>query len=382
MKTQSFAVSLATVLMVASPSVLTTGCSQEPFEVSATTSITRVGGIDVLQIDVLTKPKANVRINDSTYAQSWSATADATGHAIVKVNLPEPLTVLPKPPVPQAPSYTGPSYPTYGSPVAPVRSVLYGPEIKLNVSADFYEPRKLFKSRYKSAQTQVTATRAPAVRFDPTTRQIACLGKTCTGTFSLYREARVDFTDIEPLATADLAGSQARTVTRQMNLTLDMKPYLEKVPLGDFFKPYPMGNVDLPLELGFSDGVKLKTNVNVPANLLKPALGEVLGKVSQGAVRFPGEEAAPGNRTSLLFLPREQLYGKAEKVRDLDLVAVATDKDRTECGAEAIVDADVVVYERRTGKSIGQKRFVAPNCKTDYDDAAVEAWVRTFVKSE
>lgn len=379
----SFARSFTAALLVSALLPGAMGCSQEPFEVRATSTISRVGGTDVLEIDVVTKPRASVRIHDSTYAQSWSATADSTGHAVVRVSLPEPLPTPPKAPVPQAPPYSGPAYtrPAYSPPpVAPVRSVLFGPEIKLDVSADLYEPRKFLKSKFRSAQTQVTVVRAPAVRFDPSTRQLACLVKSCVGTLSLYGDARIDFSDVEPLTTVDFGGSQARTVSRQLNVTLEMKPYLEKVPFADIFKPYPMGNVDLPLELGFADGVKLKTSVNVPANLLRPALNIAFGKVPQGPVRFPGEEAVAGTRSSLLLLPRGELHGKANTVREVDLVAIATDKDRPDCGNDGIVDTDVVVYERRTGKSIAQRRFLAPNCKTDYDDALVEAWVKTFVK--
>ncbi len=373
--------SLAAMLLIATTAPLTAGCAQEPFEVRATSSVTRVGNADVLQIDVVTRPMANVRIRDASYAQLSTTTADANGVAVVRVPLPEPL---PAPKVAPARAPDPPGYPR-ATPLAPTppRSTLLGPEITLSVSVDLYEPRKVFKSRYRSAQTQLTVTRAPAVRYDPTTRTIACLAKRCSGTFSIYREARLDFSEIEPLATADFGGSKARTVTSQLSVTVDMRPHLEKVPLADLFKPYPMSSVDLPLVLGFADGTKLKENVNVPANLLRPGLTELLGHVAEGPVRFAGEEATGGNHTSLFFLATDQLHGRAATVRDIDMVAVSTDKERPGCGPnDSVTDAEVVVYERRTGKSLGHRRFPAASCKDDHDSDAAEAWVKTFVQPE
>ena len=362
---------------------LVVGCGgSKELTVRADATVVREGANDVMEIVVTTSPNANVRIHDSTYAQSWTATADFMGQAKVTVPLPEPgvAKVSPPPPPKYGTAYSGPSYTAAPSYTTPPRSVLLGPEIKLTVSADLYEPRKLFKSKYRSAQTNVTVVRPAAIRFDPTSRTIACLGKACTGTFNVYQEARIDFSDIDPMSTVSLGAEQARTITRQLSISLDMKPLLEKVPLADIFKQYPMGNVDLPLELGFADGTKLKTNVNVAANQMKPALAAAFTKVAQGGVLFAGEEASPGNHTSLLDLSHQTLVGTAAKVRDIDLVAVLTDKDRPGCGTEGTSEADVKVYERRTGKVIGTRHFSAPTCKEDYDDAAVEAWVKTFVK--
>ncbi len=69
--------------------------------------------------------------------------------------------------------------------------------------------------------------RAPALRYDPASRRLACIGKPCAGTFTAYREAKLDFSDIEPLATVELAGAKARTVTRQLSVSLPLDSYLE-----------------------------------------------------------------------------------------------------------------------------------------------------------
>lgn len=370
--------------VVSALAVGATGCSgSKELTVHATATIVREGTNDVMEIVVACAPNASVSIHDSTYAQSWSATTDFTGTAKVRVPLPEPSAVKPPPPPPPpryGSNYGTPSYTSTPSYSTPPRSVLLGPEIKLVVSANLYEPRKIFKSKYKSAQTNVTVVRPAALRFDPTTRSIACLGKACTGTFNIYQDARLDFTDIDPMSTVALGPEQGRTITKQLSLTLDMKPFLEKVPLADMFKPYPMGNIDLPLELGFADGTKLSTKINVAANQLKPALVAAFGKVTRGGVLFAGEEAAPGSQRSLLDLSHQTLLGTAATVRDIDLVANLADKDRPGCGTEGTSEADVTVYERRTGKVVATRHFSAPNCKDDYDDAAVEAWVRSFVK--
>lgn len=356
----------------------TTGCSgSKALTATATAQIVRENGSDAVEVVVTTAPNASVTIRDVGYTQSWSTTSDFTGVARLKIPLPEPT---PAPKATPPPPKLGSSYTSPYTPPAPPRSALLGPEIKLSISVDHYEPRKLFKSKYKSAQTSVTVVRPAQIRFDPSTRQLACLVKSCTGTFSLYQEARLDFSDIEPVTTATLGPEQARTVTRQLSLTLDMKPYLEKVPLGDMFKPYPMGNVDLPLELGFADGTKLKTSINVAANQLKPALSAMLGKVAAGPVLFPDEEARAGGASALFDVSHQSILGKAAKVRDIDLVAVTTDKDRPGCATDGSMEADVTVFERRTGKAVGTRHFSAPTCKDDYDDAAAEAWVKSFVK--
>lgn len=362
----------------------TTGCTRpEPLEVRATSSLSRVGATEVLQIDVDTAPGANVRANDATYAHSWSATADASGHAVFRIDLPEPFDG------PATPTVIPPTSPTLGgapygraSPVPTTVSPLLRPELTLSITADKYTSRRLFKGRYASASTKVVVKRAAALRYDPATRRLACIGKPCAGVFTAYREGKLEFSDIEPLATVELGGAKARTVTRQLSVSLPLDRYLEKVPLDDMFKAYPMGSVDLPLAVGFPDGVTLRGNVNVPANLLRPALVETLGQVARVPVRFHGEEATGGNHTSLLSLPGAQLFGNAATVRELDLVAVTTDKDHPGCRKdETSIDADVTVYERRTGKAIGQRRHPAPNCTDDYDSEAVATWLRTFVKA-
>lgn len=361
---------------------LAAGCSKpEPLEVRATSTISRVGAVEVLQIDVDTKPGANVRVNDASYAHSWSATADARGHAVLRVDLPEPFDGPATPTVVPPTSPTVRSEPYGRAPSSPALAPLLRPEFTLTVTADQYTSRKPFKGRYASANTKLVVKRPPALRYDPATRRLACIGKACAAAFSAYREARLDFSDIEPLATVELAGAKARTVTRQLSVSLPLDSYLEKVPLEDMFKTYPMGNVDLPLVVGFSDGVTLRGNVNVPANQLRPALVDTMSKVARGPVRFHGEEATGGNHTSLLSVPGAQLLGKAATVRELDLVAVTTSRDRAGCRKdEASVEADVTVYERRTGKALGQRRFPAPNCTDDYDSDALEAWLGTFVK--
>ena len=358
-------------------SVTACGGSKE-LTVSAEGHVVQKGATDVLEIVVTTAPGANVRVHDTGYTQSFSATADFQGSATIVVNLPDPAVVKPTPP-PPPPKYGNSSY--SAPPVSPPpKSALLGPEIKLNVNVDSYERRKLFKPKYRSATTTVTVTRPAAVRYDPTTRQIACVAKACTGTFSLYQEARLDFSDIEPLVKVDLAGSKARTVTRQLSVSHDLATYLEQVPLQDMWKPYPMGNVDLPLELAFQDGTTVKTSVNVPANQLKPGLVAFLRKAQGAGVLFPGEERYPGKAASLVYVPSQLLFGKGEKVRDIDLVAFVEDKDHPGCGADTSVDGEVTVVERRTGKVLGQKRLSAPSCKDDYDDTAAQTFAKSFLK--
>jgi hypothetical protein len=81
-----------------------------------------------------------------------------------------------------------------------------------------------------------------------------------------------------------------------------------------------------------------------------------------------------------VYVPSQLLFGKAEKAREIDLVAFVEDKDHPGCGSDASMDGEVTVVERRTGKVLGQKRLSAPSCKDDYDDTAAQTFAKSFLK--
>ena len=386
---------------------LTSGCKPKDISLTATGKIVQEGGKDVLLVDVVTEPRVEVRANDSSYAQTFRATADENGKATVRVVLPDPTP----PPKPNAGTgllgsssgshglygssgstygssgsaygssgLYGSSGSTYGSSGSSSSHALMGPEIRLTLNVEQYQPRTVGRARYRHGTTSVVVQRPAAIRYDTVTRAITCVGKPCAGTVSVASTIRADFSDVEPSTIVDLGGARARTVTRTLAVSVDAAKYLDKVPLADIFQEYPVSSVDIPLRIEPGGGPALETKVNLPANQLRPALTAALAQVAKGGVRFPDEPAAAGGPPRALFYTtRAQLVGEAKQAHEIDLVAVRTDRDRPGC-TDGASDAVLTVYERRTGKVVSTKAFTAGMCSLDYDEKAIDDHVHTFVK--
>ena len=368
------------VVVVMGAAMLLGGCRSKPIPVTGTGKVVTENGKEKVVLEIQTDPGTKV----STYSSGRAAaTADATGKATLTIN-----------------GWDG-----------------YSAEKTFYVSADKSEKRLVGRPRYRYGSTSIVLTRPPAVRITPSTSSttststygtrasVSCVGgKVCTG--SINNAFSLALTDVEPGTTVEFAGTRGRTTTRAITLAPDLGHNLATVSLGDVFKDYPLSNFDVPLKLEFSDGTKLETKANFPANALRPALGTTFGKLSAGPVKFPGDADGPVGSRSLLLVPKGVLFGEAEKVTDLDLVAVVTDKTRSlSCGSyrgqvtgrittleRTLTDATVNVFERRTGKIRATKSFFAepPPCPTStydsaslrayYDGTQIEPWVRTLVK--
>ena len=179
--------------------------------------------------------------------------------------------------------------------------------------------------------------------------------------------------------------------------------------------------VKVPLELAFDDGTIIKTELSGDLYFNRPLAD--LRDISKAPVRFagepeptravppkPGTVAPPIPKPSSLLVVDDQIakaYGPAQKLRDVDAIAVRTWKLREiQCGAytdkEGKVynvkaqaqDDDYVVYDRRTGTEIAKRHFVAPSgCPDQFssqgdptqdlmsipDEAAVDAWLGSLL---
>ncbi|MBC7977930.1 MAG: hypothetical protein H7138_23360 [Myxococcales bacterium] len=131
-------------------------------------------------------------------------------------------------------------------------------------------------------------------------------------------------------------------------------------------------------------------------------------KVKDGPVRFPGEADSAGRSTLLLIGERTWQYaGESAPLGRVDLIALdsSTPRRGTDCQYVAIDgsgkkksltrmmrDHTLVVYERRTGKQLATRRWIAktPACEewiksdapgryAEVDESDVLDWAKTFV---
>ncbi len=398
--------SLALVATLAT-SALAVGCKSKDLPLTATAKIVQQGGKDVVLVDVESEPRIEVRVNDSSYAAVGRATTDAKGHATIEVALPEPVGPTPAPTTTSrygssggglygsssgglygsssgglygsSSGYGGLYGSSSGGTTTTSSNALMGSEIKLSLTAEQYQPRTVGRARYRFGNAQVTVRREPSVRYNVTTRGVACVGKPCTGTVSVSSQIRADFTNVEPGTVVDLGGTKARTVSRTLSVSVDATPFLDKVPLADVFQEYPMSSVDVPLSIEPGGDPAITTKCNIPANQLRPALTAFFTNAAKSGARFPEEAATAGGAKAIYVSPRGQLLGEAKSARDVDLVAVRTERDRMGC-ADGATDAIVTVHERRTGKVTTQKTFSAGSCNQDYEERAIEDWLRSLLK--
>jgi hypothetical protein len=139
----------------------------------------------------------------------------------------------------------------------------------------------------------------------------------------------------------------------------------------------------------------------------------VLGRVTEGPVTFKKDKAVD-EPASAIIVREDANYGvvtkvgSAKRVRDFDLVGVATAsyKELGSCGTykkdgtdEKVevkmkgLNLDITMYDRRTGKSLGKKTFASqkPDCHSELvagttyllgrpSDDAIATWTKSFFK--
>jgi hypothetical protein len=195
----------------------------------------------------------------------------------------------------------------------------------------------------------------------------------------------------------------------QLKLEFDMGEQIGKASVEDALRYDKTVDPQLTLELTFPDGVKV--SAALPGLTTKYFIEQTMEKdlINGKPVLFGKEAADPPKAHSILFLDalldRDAVIGPAKTMSEIDLVAVKEPQEKRsgnkKCtgykatgdkgpGTDAdlmLVDWDVKIIERKTGKVVdskkfeGEKRcpFVASNGEaTSYPDRrAIQTWLRS-----
>ncbi len=371
--------------------LFTSGCRPKPIPIKPTATVVVDNNKEKIRIEVETDP------NIDLYASGGGVDTASSSLPYGTPNL----------------TYPGSSYSSKVKSDAKGKATLILPiwadsavEKSISVYGDSQVKRPIGKPKYRYGNATVMAKRSPRILFNPTTREVSCIGKPCTGTINTTT-FRLDFRDIEAGAMVDLAGSKARSQGRTLAVTPDLTAFYNQVKVAEVFKEYPVDEFEVPMAVEFQDGGKLSTKLKFPASALKFPMGTSLGAVARGPVRFTGESDGPSADKSIFvsgYKPR--VFGSAERAKDIDLVAVVNEeRSNPSCGTyvgqttgtrrtidRSLTSANVSVFERRSGKKRSARRFGArdPGCPGTtwtgsplvgtYDDAEVETWIKSFLK--
>lgn len=169
----------------------------------------------------------------------------------------------------------------------------------------------------------------------------------------------------------DVAGTKGTTDERgHLSLNIDMKNKVGALALRDLTSKAVDLDAKVIIKAPGSDTIEQK----LPAMRVETAVGAALARVRDGALKFDGEPNDDGKVSSAALVDTSSmskltLVGNAEKVWDIDWVAVETQKesDRTKAcsGYEKVkgevqvvqIDSVVKIYERRTGKMLHEQTF-------------------------
>ncbi len=171
------------------------------------------------------------------------------------------------------------------------------------------------------------------------------------------------------------------------------------------FNKMSTATVTMKLALALPRGSLAETTLPLDALATKAALMNLLVSVEKGPVTFPGETASSGPAKTAAYIQLiggstdlMALIGGATKTKEVDLVAVAHEDVRTvPCAKEYtdgtnrytvnrfVFDDDVHLFDRRTGKEVGAKKFAGkvPKCTRtttgdfygDDNKAAITKWI-------
>lgn len=188
-------------------------------------------------------------------------------------------------------------------------------------------------------------------------------------------------------------------------LDIDMAEKVGALPL----RTVSSSQVDLELTVVIEAPGSELIEEKLPGMRVAPAVAAALARVRDGAVTFAGEPESDGVSSVAMVsadgISDLKILGSADKVRDLDWVAVKETRDsgRTRsCGGYkakgeeiegeievAQMDALVKIYERRTGKVVAEESFQPKNecpsfamisadkkARARVLDSQIEPWVR------
>jgi hypothetical protein len=154
--------------------------------------------------------------------------------------------------------------------------------------------------------------------------------------------------------------------TPKPTLSIDLAPHVGDVPL-DKMANCSMGFLDIPVKVTTDATKEGKLGVSVCA--WRDSLTKKLEGVAKGPLTTPNDTKGGGMPKSIaLVFHGINYFGAPGTLASLDLVAVATSKDRNLGDCEYTVhtldhvatDYDIVVYDRRTGRTVNHRYFAAP----------------------
>lgn len=207
--------------------------------------------------------------------------------------------------------------------------------------------------------------------------QLKCRGRhDCDGTVvpgdplevTLYRAPAGTLVELGDSRATAATGAPVH-VARPLGLAAQLPDLRVADLLGD--GPFSIGSASVGLRLGFPDGSSARTTIPIGRDAYVGALASTLGKLARGAVRFPGEPARAGAASLLILGAERRLLGTAERVRDIDRVAlIDVESKQVVCGEYAaagsmtsarltfhVYSLRAVAYDRRTGSRLGARTF-------------------------
>jgi hypothetical protein len=228
------------------------------------------------------------------------------------------------------------------------------------------------------------------------TSRIVCRGVHCEGTF----DGRSGLVLTVPARTMLwLGGEQHESATDgELRVPLRWDALFASVPTTELF--VRDGVVPVELRLRIPGAPTMTTRLELLASVARQVLFRQW-RAGQ-PVLFPGEVVTGAERRTIVAQHGE-VFGRPQQLRDIDLLAFVREQIQTKVCRYTVaprerrtitlrrVDAVLTVFERRTARAIGTRRFNAPwaECPaqfteaevptTRFDEESVRRWLRSFV---
>jgi hypothetical protein len=246
---------------------------------------------------------------------------------------------------------------------------------------------------------------APVLRIEGSS--LSCPPSGCDGRVSWSDRASVAFSRLAAGTVVELGASKqtARGGAMKIEAPVRLRPALADAAIAELTSDDSPLDVEVPIAITLPDGQKI-------AAVLHGGAGAWLGALAHEASTHGAPVGAHAGARSTLLVGAlgPKLVGAAERVRELDRVAIAEWQfDQRDCGDYARVMGDhakqrvtikitnqrVRVYDRRAAKLIAERLFYAPalecphyaktymgmvsdRLSTEVDAAPVLAWLATL----
>ncbi len=217
-----------------------------------------------------------------------------------------------------------------------------------------------------SGELVVQLERSPRMWLSKTRGIVECGGKECDCIFSWKKALNMSI-KVEKGTTIELGGTKvvsADDVERtKLEVSSELLAKLPDAPLEPILSGKSALTAEIKMHLTWPNGATAQVNVAADATASLDTLTALLEGLEDGPVKFPAEKKAT---PSLLMLgDGAVLYGTAERVRDVEKVAIFFYFERKDsCGTYTnkadghkievtndYRDIDLSVYERRTGRT-------------------------------